>query len=163
MLQSLNYLSGPLLHSLRCGLTSAEQRGRPAMLCLMQPRIPLSFFVARAHCWLVFNFSVQQDPSVLSAKLLSSWSDPSMCWHVIIPFIAPFKQIHGLSHPGLPLSHRCCGGGENTTCNLTLQIALTRLENQFLCSVRAPKPLLHESRQSCGDRQRAELPGTGSL
>lgn len=44
-----------------CGLTSAEWRARttsldlPAALCLLHPRVPSAFFVARAPCWLVFS------------------------------------------------------------------------------------------------------------
>jgi len=62
----------------RCGLTSAEQRGRitslnlVATLCLKQLRIPFASFAARAHCWLVLN----------KEKLLSSWVAPSIHWCV---------------------------------------------------------------------------------
>ncbi|KAK4825836.1 hypothetical protein QYF61_002959 [Mycteria americana] len=47
----------------RCGFTSAEQRGRTTsldlleVLCLMQLRIPFTFFAAQARCWLTFNLS----------------------------------------------------------------------------------------------------------
>jgi len=60
----------------RCALTSAEGRGRIrscsllATLILMQPRVVLAFFEARARCWLVFNFVSRKS---FSAKLLSSW------------------------------------------------------------------------------------------
>ena len=68
----------------RCGLTSAEQRGRitsldlMATLPLMQPRIPLAFLVARAHCWLTLNLVSTKSPSSFSTKLLPSWSAASI-------------------------------------------------------------------------------------
>ena len=80
LLQSLNHLFGPALDwlqyvysslilrspdldpELQVCLTSAEQRGRIisfkwlATSLLVQPRLLLSFFLARAHCWLMVNF-----------------------------------------------------------------------------------------------------------
>ena len=70
----------------KCGLTSAEQRGRIttlhllAVLCVMQPRIPFAFFAARAHSWLKFNLVSTGTPSAFSAKLLYRWVSPSVCW-----------------------------------------------------------------------------------
>jgi len=49
----------------------AKQRGRitslslPAILLLMQPRTPLAFFAARAHCWFMFNVVSTRTPRAL--------------------------------------------------------------------------------------------------
>lgn len=43
----------------------------PIMLLLMQPREGLAFDVARAHCWLMFNFSSTYVPKYFSVWLLS--------------------------------------------------------------------------------------------
>ncbi|KAK4810782.1 hypothetical protein QYF61_008754, partial [Mycteria americana] len=73
------------IQSSRCSLTSAEERGRItsldllAILCLMQPRIPLAL-AARAHCWLMFNLVSTRTPRSFSARLLSSWVAPSIYW-----------------------------------------------------------------------------------
>ena len=59
----------------RCSLTSPEQCRKITSLdllvifCLMQPRIPLDFLVARAHCWLRFNLVSGGTPRSSSAGL----------------------------------------------------------------------------------------------
>ena len=101
MLQSLHHLNGSLVLSpvspcLSCTeelrtvpsnpgvATSAEQRGRItslsllAILCLMQPRIPFTFFATRACCWLMFSLLSTRTPRYFSAKLLFSQLAPSM-------------------------------------------------------------------------------------
>jgi len=40
-----------------------------ATLCLMQPRISLAFFVARAHCWLPFSWVSTRIPMSFPIKL----------------------------------------------------------------------------------------------
>lgn len=59
----------------RYGFISAEQKGRItslnllATLLLIQPMLPRPFFSAKAHCWLMFDFSLVP-PKSLSAELL---------------------------------------------------------------------------------------------
>jgi len=71
---------------IRCGLTSVEKRGRIpsygllATLLLMQPRILLAFFAARAHCWLMSSLVSSRTTRFFSLKLLSSQFDPSIYW-----------------------------------------------------------------------------------
>lgn len=48
---------------------------RMVILSLTQRKIPLAFFSARAHWWLMFNTVPIRTPS-LPAKLLSSWAAP---------------------------------------------------------------------------------------
>ena len=76
LLDSLPYahvglvLENPELdRGLQMCLIRAEQKGRItsldllARLCLVQPRMPLDFFAARAHCWLMFNFLSTGSPA----------------------------------------------------------------------------------------------------
>lgn len=39
----------------------------------MQPRIPIAFFVARAHFWFMFYLVYSRTLRAFSVKLLSSW------------------------------------------------------------------------------------------
>ncbi|KAK4818263.1 hypothetical protein QYF61_009968 [Mycteria americana] len=104
MLQSLHHLRGPSLvqtgknmsisllywgaqswtQCSRCGLTSAEKRGRINSLNLLetlfltQLRIPLAFLATRAHCWLTVNLLSTRTPRSFSVKLLFSWVAPSI-------------------------------------------------------------------------------------
>jgi len=70
----------------RCSLTSAEQRGRIILLCLLaalhltQPRVLSTFFAAGAHCWLMVNLVSTRTSRGFSANLLSSWAAPSIYW-----------------------------------------------------------------------------------
>ena len=104
MLQAHNHHHGPLLYllqyvcialvlgsaeldtALEMLFTSARQRGRItflhllAILLLMQPRIPLAFFTARAHGWFMFSLVSTRTPRASSVKLLSSWFVPSLHW-----------------------------------------------------------------------------------
>ena len=72
----------------RHGLTSTEQRGRVtslqllAMLCPVQPRVPLSVFVKRAPCWLLFSLVSTGTSGAFSATLLSS-SFAKLLWSQI--------------------------------------------------------------------------------
>ena len=45
---------------------------------LMQPRIPLAFQAARAHCWLISSFSSSRIPKPFSAGVLSISCSPSL-------------------------------------------------------------------------------------
>lgn len=89
----------------RYGFTNPHERGRItslyllAVLVLMQPRILLSFFAARAHCWLMFNlilgllgplgpfpqscFPVRMPPACSGAQHCSS-QDVGMCCIITI-------------------------------------------------------------------------------
>ena len=72
----------------RCGLTSAKQRGRITstdlftVLCLMQPRIPLAVFAARAPCWLMFH----QVPQVRFYQATFQLDSPQ---HKFMPGVVP--------------------------------------------------------------------------
>lgn len=72
-------------------LTSAEQRARTISLdlqatsFLMQPRTLLVFLAARAHCWLIVNFSAR----TFSAKMLSNWSMTILYWCVGLFLLGP--------------------------------------------------------------------------
>ncbi|KAK4809169.1 hypothetical protein QYF61_006427 [Mycteria americana] len=83
----------------RCGLTSAELRGRItflellAVLYLMQPRIPLAFCAARAHYWLMFNLVPTRILRSFFARLLSSWVAPSIYWGGILPQVQVFALL----------------------------------------------------------------------
>lgn len=48
---------------------------------LMQPRTALAFFVARAHCWLMFSLVSSRTPKSFTTKLLpASWyATPGIC------------------------------------------------------------------------------------
>ena len=50
-----------------------------APLCLMQPR---SCFAPRTHRWLMISLVSIRTLKSISAKLLSSWSAPSLCWYL---------------------------------------------------------------------------------
>lgn len=52
---------------------------RMVILSLTQRKIPLAFFSARAHWWLMFNTVPIRTPS-LPAKLLSGWAAPGVYW-----------------------------------------------------------------------------------
>lgn len=66
--------------------TQLQQKGRItslgllATLPLMQPWRPPASFVARAHCWLLFNLAPTRTFWSFSAKLLSNWLATSMSW-----------------------------------------------------------------------------------
>lgn len=68
---------------IRSSLTSAEQRWRIAfsdmlaMLCLMQSIMPLAFFVAMAHCWLMFSLLSFRP---FFTELFFSWVVHSRYW-----------------------------------------------------------------------------------
>ncbi|KAK4827750.1 hypothetical protein QYF61_021221 [Mycteria americana] len=94
----------------RCGLTSAEQRGRItsldllAILLLMQPRIPSAFFKGRVHCLLIFNLVSTRTLRSFSAKLFSSWAVLSTYWWMEIKQQSPSSNL-GFRHDG-KLSHK---------------------------------------------------------
>ena len=44
-----------------------------AVLCLMQPRVPMAVFATRVHRWLLYSFVSTRMTRSLSAKMLSSW------------------------------------------------------------------------------------------
>lgn len=70
----------------RRGLCSVEGRGRIpplyllAMLFLTQLRVPLAAFATRVNCWPAVNLLATRTTRSLSAKLISSWSVPSIYW-----------------------------------------------------------------------------------
>jgi len=100
VLQSLRHLCGPSLvqqgdaflvlgspeldPELQMRLTSSKQRGRTtavhlrAMLFLMQPKMLLAFFAARAHRWLKAIFFSTGILRSFFAKLLSTQLSPSL-------------------------------------------------------------------------------------
>jgi len=115
MLQMMHHLGGPLLDSLQYvhvspvlggseldkalthGLINAEKRGRitshdlQAILCLMQTRIPLASLAA--YCCRMFSLVSTRTPRLFSAKLLSSWIPPSMCW-CLGSFLTSCRTVH---------------------------------------------------------------------
>ena len=104
MLQCLRHLHGPLLDSLQdVHLSLVPGSPEPdtvpqvwhhqcqverkdhdlsllAKLLLMQPRTPLVFLVARAHCWLMINLVPTRASRAFPAKLLSSRAARRTCW-----------------------------------------------------------------------------------
>lgn len=76
---------------LKVCLTNAEQRERTISLnlqatsFLMQPRTLLVFLAARAHCWLIVNFSAR----TFSAKMLSNWSMTIPYWCMGLFLLGP--------------------------------------------------------------------------
>lgn len=71
---------------LRCGLTSAEERGGftslhlLAVLLLMQPGCHQSLLSSKGTLLARVHLSVCQDPQGLFCRAASSWVAPSMCW-----------------------------------------------------------------------------------
>lgn len=53
------------------------------MLLLVQTRVQLAFFAARAHHRFIFNLAFNRLPWVFFEKLLSSQSTPSMYWGIV--------------------------------------------------------------------------------
>lgn len=71
----------------RCGLTSAEKRGRIISLnMLAQPRVPLATFVAKSHCWLTFSLVTTRRSQVLFCHGAFQLGDLQ---HVLVPGIVP--------------------------------------------------------------------------
>lgn len=113
MLQSLNYLHGPLLNSLltlgnsaldpalhNC-LTRAQRTERSPPLtcrpyCLTKPRIPLASFAMTAYFWQTFNCSTECPGHFLFAELLSIWSASCLC-RCIGLFLCRGRASHCLS------------------------------------------------------------------
>ena len=56
-----------------------------AMLLLMQPRIQLAFWAARAHCWLMSSLPSISTLRSFLAELLSILSSPSLYWQWRLP------------------------------------------------------------------------------
>lgn len=80
-------------------VSSAEQCGRItslllAVFFLMQPMLLLSFFAAKAHCWLMFNSmsSRAPDPS-LERRFLAGWHLPSPPLWFYIPQMQEFELL----------------------------------------------------------------------
>ena len=117
MLHPLNHHSSPLLNSLQYAHVSLLL-GSPALdpafqvwphHCGVEGKDPLlwpggnsppnsaqdtkRFFDTRAHCWLMFNMVSTRTSSSFSAKLLSSWSAPSICWCMGL-FLARCRTLH---------------------------------------------------------------------
>lgn len=61
------------------------------MLCLMQPSTPLALFVARAHCWLLFNLVSTMTPRALFVELFSNLQITPKCPMVLLP---TFSTLH---------------------------------------------------------------------
>ena len=105
--RTLSTMSMPLLYwgtqrwtqYSRCGLNSAEERGRItslnllATLHLMKPRIPSTTVAARAHCWLMFILVSTMTPMDFSAKLLSRRSASSIYWCLGL-FLPRCRTLH---------------------------------------------------------------------
>jgi len=66
------------------GTSQGQNKGGQSLLspCFFpssdEPRIPLAFWAASAHCWLVFSFSSTRTPMSFSAGLLSRSSSPGL-------------------------------------------------------------------------------------
>lgn len=61
-------------------------------LCLTQPKIPITFSVARAHYWHMFNLVPVRTPRPYSAKVFPNWA----LQHVLVPGIA-LHQVQDLN------------------------------------------------------------------
>jgi len=72
-------------------LMRTEQRGTITSLTLLvtplpvEPRIPLAFQAAGAHCWLLLRFSSTRIPKSFSTGLLSRNSSPSLYTYLGLP------------------------------------------------------------------------------
>lgn len=66
------------------------------ILCLMQPRMLLAFFAARAHYSLMFHLMSSSTPRSSSTRLLSSWVEPSTCCCLGL-FLSTCRTQHLLS------------------------------------------------------------------
>jgi len=115
MLQSLNHLCGPLLDSLQhVSLVLGSPELDPAfqMLFLKHARVLLPLFATRAHCSLMFNLVSTRSPGSFTAKLLSSWSAPSMRWCMGL-FLPRRRTLHfslwNLEDASQPISPACPG------------------------------------------------------
>lgn len=76
------------------------------MLCVMQPSISLVFFVARAHCWLMFSAVAARTPGPFSAELLSSQGAPSTSWGLgLVLHRCRTLQFPSLNFRRFPLAH----------------------------------------------------------
>lgn len=81
-------LGSPALETvLQVCVSSAEQWGKNtsldllAVFFLMHPRLLLSFFAARAHCWLMFNSVSSRTPGPsLERWFLAEWHLPPCLW-----------------------------------------------------------------------------------
>lgn len=83
-----------------CGPTSAEERGKIisidllATLLLMQPRIPLSFLVARLFCWLTFKLVSTKPPGAFwSTYFPASLLPASLYWQLGL-FLTTCRTLH---------------------------------------------------------------------
>lgn len=74
------------------------------IFCLMQPRIPLDFLVARAHCWLRFNLVSSGTPRSSSAGLRpAGWPLAYIyCWcssiHMCLDWQRPSSGLFAIIH-----------------------------------------------------------------
>ena len=87
----------------RCGLTRAELRGRITflnlleMFCLRQPRTRLSFFIAKAHCWLMFNSVSTRSLGPFSAAFQLVSTQTILLHGVVLPQVQDFPLLNFMS------------------------------------------------------------------
>lgn len=91
-------LGSPDLNTaLQCVLTSAEKRDLDllATFLLMQPRMSLIFFPARAHCWFMLTLVSTSTSRSISAKLTCRWVTTSIYWCMVL-FLPRSSTFHFL-------------------------------------------------------------------
>lgn len=110
----------------------------PAVLFLVQPRIPLAFLATGAHGWLMDNLSTRM-PRSFSAELLSSRSAParSGAWGYssLGPGAGPCTCVCWISRgSSLPISPACPDPSEwQHSTTLGCQTLLPALYHQQTC------------------------------
>lgn len=69
--------------------------GLQDVLLLIQPGIPLAFFAATAHCWLVFSLLPTRTSRAFSAELFPGQTVPCLSWDCSNGFLFPtHKNLH---------------------------------------------------------------------